>query len=312
MTSLKAALVIPTLNAGDNWQSLIASIRGQEVLPDPILVIDSSSSDGTPHLAMESGCKVRVLQKNTFSHGRTRMEAIESQGDLDLVVFLSQDAVLHDSRAIASLLEGFEDPMVAAAFGCQLPDSSTSPIESHFRQFNYPSKNFVRSLSDPEPGSVNLPFLSNTFAAYRVKVLREVGGFPDQVIMCEDMYATAKMLLAGWKVAYRADARVIHAHDYTIGKYFRRSFDIGVFHARERWIRQTFGVPEADGLRYVASQLKYLAGNAPHLIPLALFHDGLRYLGYRAGLLERFLPLWLKRTFSLNRNFWSRRTKGVP
>ena len=38
-------------------------------------------------------------------------------------------------------------------------------------------------------------FNSNSFAAYRRKALKDVGGFPINTILSEDMYVTAKMLL---------------------------------------------------------------------------------------------------------------------
>ena len=80
-------------------------------------------------------------------------------------------------------------------------------------------------------------FNSNSFAAYRRKALKDVGGFPINTILSEDMYVTAKMLLKNWSVAYCADAKVYHSHNYTIWQEFKRYFDIGVFHAKEAWIR---------------------------------------------------------------------------
>ncbi|VCW13919.1 hypothetical protein BANRA_01245 [Escherichia coli] len=43
------------------------------------------------------------------------------------------------------------------------------------------------------------------------------------------MYYTAKAILAGYKVAYVADAVVKHSHNYSPIDEFKRYFDIGVF-----------------------------------------------------------------------------------
>jgi len=301
----KVAIVIPTLNALRSLPGLMESLFKQDLQSDETLIIDSSSSDDTVALAEQSGCTVRVIPRDYFSHGKTRGEALEHLRDFQYIVFLSQDAVLYGNRSIASLIEEFNDEGVGAAFGRQLPNGTTSHIEFHLRLFNYPEESSVRNGNDLGQGKMKLPFLSNSFAAYRLSALEDVGGFPDNVIMCEDMYVAAKMLLTGWKIAYNADARIFHSHNYSPIQYFKRSFDIGVFHGMEPWIRDKFGSSEVEGLRYVRSQTGYLMKKAPHLLPAAIFQNFLRYTGYRLGLLEKYLPPGLKRNLSMNTLYWN-------
>lgn len=52
------------------------------------------------------------------------------------------------------------------------------------------------------------------------------------------MFYAAKAILAGYQVAYAADAVVRHSHNYKPLEEFKRYFDIGVFHAQEKWIRE--------------------------------------------------------------------------
>ncbi len=137
-----------------------------------------------------------------------------------------------------------------------------------------------------------------------MKRLAAVGGFPGKNIVSEDTLVSARMLLAGWKVAYCAEAQVYHSHGYSLWEEFQRYFDIGVFHAREPWIRQTFGGAEKEGLRFLSSELKFLRQTRPALILSALGRLPVRYLGFRAGLEERFIPRMLKRHLSMQKNFW--------
>ncbi|BCH79609.1 hypothetical protein SEL3844_17250 [Salmonella enterica subsp. enterica serovar 4,[5],12:i:-] len=51
----------------------------------------------------------------------------------------------------------------------------------------------------------------------------------------------AKMIQAGYKVAYCAEAVVRHSHNYTPREEFQRYFDTGVFHACSPWIQRDFG-----------------------------------------------------------------------
>ena len=202
------------------------------------------------------------------------------------------------------LVAAFADPQVGVAYGRQLPADNATPIAAHARTFNYPPINSLKSSVDIQPLGIKTAFVSNSFAAYRRSALEDVGGFPDRCIVSEDTFVAAKMILAGWKVAYCADAQVYHSHNYTWRQEFQRYFDIGVFHAREPWVRREFGGAEGEGVRFLKSELKYLLREAPHLIPSALVRTVIKYLGFRAGLAERYLPVKLKSRLSMQKAFW--------
>ena len=225
--------------------------------------------------------------------------------EADIVVFLTQDAILADPSAISHLISNFSDETVGAVYGRQLPHQGASKIGRFARLFNYPEKSRIKSLADAPELGIKTAFMSNSFAAYRRSALLEAGGFPPHTIMGEDTYVAAKMLLAGWKVAYNADAAVYHSHDYSFLEEFRRYFDTGVFHAEEPWIRERFGIAETEGKRYVRSEFTYLLGEAPWLIPSAILRTFLKFLGYRLGMLEAYLPKILKKSYlTMNKNYW--------
>jgi rhamnosyltransferase len=139
-----------------------------------------------------------------------------------------------------------------------------------------------------------------------------VGGFPSNVIFGEDTITAAKLLMAGHKVAYVAEARVYHSHSYTWGQELERYFDIGVLHSREQWLLDEFGGAGGEGKRFVLSELKYLRQHNPGQIPSALVRTGLKLLGYRLGRLEAGLPPKLKRLLSMNSRFWEEEMGSGP
>jgi rhamnosyltransferase len=151
---------------------------------------------------------------------------------------------------------------------------------------------------------LRVAFLSNSFAAYRLSALDAVGGFPSDVIFGEDMYVAARLIQAGYKIAYAAEAAVYHSHPYTLQQEFRRYFDMGVLHARESWIRNELGSAEGEGLRFVKSELRYLSQHAFWRIPEALLRTLLKYLGFRLGLMEEHIPNRLKRRFGMNKGYF--------
>jgi rhamnosyltransferase len=114
----------------------------------------------------------------------------------------------------------------------------------------------------------------------------DVGGFPSGAIFGEDTIAGAHLLLAGYKMAYVAEARVYHSHAYTWIQEFKRCFNIGVMHSRERWLLGEFGGASGEGKRYVLSKLKYLARRDAWQIPSAIVRTIIKLLGYNISRMQ--------------------------
>ena len=298
------ALIVPTYNPGKSWSNNVAAIKSQTLHPDEVLIIDSSSVDSTVTESVNAGFEVKVIDTASFDHGGTRKMAAENCSSYEFVVFLTQDAILFDENALQRIIERFSDSKVAAVCGRQLPRQGATSIEAHARLCNYPSNSFTRSISDRASFGLKTAFISNSFAAYRVSALNEVGSFPENVIFGEDMYVAAKLLGSVYSIAYAADACVYHSHDYTLWQELRLYFDMGVFHAREPWIRQQLGGAEGEGLKFVASEIKYLFKHAFWRIPEGLLRTLLRYTGFRLGLMENKLPLWIKRKLAMNKSYF--------
>jgi len=302
----KIGLIVPTLNAGKLWQAWLYAFEQQTLKPDTLLLIDSSSGDDTVALARAHGFAVQVIPKSAFNHGGTRQLGVTALSGMDIIVFLTQDALLASPDAIEKLAAAFNDERVGAAYGRQLPHRNAGPIAAHARLFNYPAESQLRGLEDKNRFGIKTVFISNSFAAYRRNALMLVGGFPVDTIMNEDTYVAAKMLVSGWKMAYCADAQVFHSHDYNFRDEFKRYFDIGVFHIRSAWLQQTFGGASGEGLRFVVSEMRYLMKYAPWLIPSAVLRTGLKWLGFKLGALHRGLPKVIRSCFSLHKTYWLR------
>jgi rhamnosyltransferase len=299
-------LVVLTFNGGDAWKHWLEAFKAQQIKPQFNLVIDSSSEDETVQLARSNGLEVIVIPRESFNHGGTRQIGLKymRMREVEIIIFLTQDAILRDPDSLERLVRVFQSKSVGAAFGRQLPRLEASHIEAHARHFNYPAETRIKSIRDVPDLGLKTVFISNSFAAYRRDAIEAVGGFPQYVIFGEDTCVAAKMVLAGWEIAYVADAVVCHSHGYSFLQEFRRYFDIGVLHAREPWIQENFGRAGNEGLRYVISELRYLGFRYSFLIPAALVRNSLKFLGYKLGKYERKIPLRLKKKLSMHRKFW--------
>ena len=295
---MKIGLVIPTYNAGEKFISLLESIKQQSYEIERKVVIDSNSTDETVCLAKRYDYEVIRIAKKEFNHGRTRQIAAEYLNDVDIVIFITQDVIFADACGIERLVAAFTDEFVGAAYGRQLPHFNASAMAAQARLFNYPKVSKVKSYENKTELGIKTAFMSDSFAAYRVNALRAVNGFPSNIIVSEDMYVAAKMLMQSYKIAYVADAKVYHSHDYTLLQELRRYFDTGVFQSRENWIGREFGKAEGEGVKLVLDQLKYLYHHDVFAIPKAILANVVKFIGYKLGYYEKYLPVSLKRILS--------------
>ena len=300
------AVIIPTSNAGKCWKAFSKGLNLQGLPASQVLIVDSSSDDGTRDLAAAEGYQVHCINRSDFNHGGTRQLALDLVPWASIVVYLTQDAALATHDSLDLLLSAFEDRQVAAAYGRQLPRPCAGPIEAHARLFNYPPQSDVRDFESRHALGIKAVFLSNSFSAYRVNELREVGGFPSDAIMAEDAIVAGRLLLAGWKTAYVAEAQVYHSHPFTIGQEFRRYFDTGVYHRQAKWLRDEFGGPGGEGKRFVISELAYLTPRHLHLVPYALLRTASKAIGYQLGLRRPFLGVEWSRRLSYHKSYWDK------
>lgn len=229
MNDYKRALisvVIPTLNAGDGIVHLLDALQGQRRKPDEILVVDSSSDDGTGEkVAQYHGIELLTIPREEFNHGETRDKAFRHTHG-DFVLFLTQDALPEDDQYIDSMVQAFADPAVAMVSGRQIARDDARPFEKLVREYNYPAESYTRSREDIPRMGIKAYFASDVCSAYRRSAYLQVGGF-ERVSTNEDMFIAAAFLHHDWKIGYCAEARVKHSHNFTLGQQYRRNFAMG-------------------------------------------------------------------------------------
>jgi rhamnosyltransferase len=146
-------------------------------------------------------------------------------------------------------------------------------------------------------------FCSNVCAAWSNAALDEIGGF-SPTLSLEDTIAAAKLLSAGHRMAYCADAVVAHSHRYTLAQEFRRHFDTGYVRAQHRGLLFAGGGDERRGAAYGTAMMKELLRERPQLVPYGAVHLITKYAGYRAGFHGHRLPLSVKRLLSSQEYYW--------
>jgi len=303
----KISIIIPVYNAENYLVNLLNSIKKQSLeMESELIIIDSSSKDKTVEIAQKYTENVVIIPQSEFDHGGTRTKAAQiAKGDI--LVFLTQDALPYDEYAIENIVNIFEDKSIGAAYGKQVPYKETSLFGKHLRLFNYNTKSYIRNQDDITKYGLKTAFLSDSFAAYRKSTLEEINWFKDGLILGEDTYAGAKIILAGYHLAYVSEAKVYHSHSYTVFQEFKRYFDIGVFHKKESWILENFGKAEGEGMKYIKSEIQYLLKNKSwYLLPEFVVRNGMKYLGYKLGQNYTKLPKNLIKKISMHHGWWDK------
>ena len=301
----EVAIIVLTRNAGVLWPQWIQALQKQTILAGRYMVIDTESTDHTVSLASKAGFEIYQVRADQFNHGGTRRWAAEQCAEAKYLVYLTQDAILTQTDSLEHLLEPvFNDARVALVYGRHVAREGADLLEQHARQYNYPQRSASYSRADFANLGYRAAFASDVYAVYRAEALHSVGSFPERIIVSEDSYLCAHLLLAGWKAVYSAESTVEHSHDYSLIQLARRYFDVGVFHADEAELLQSIGQPDQEAGRYVKSLIGFLAKRNPSLLPWAAVQTLVKLLAFRLGKQYQSLPRAWCETISLQTAYW--------
>lgn len=283
MDRMNISVVIPTLNAGSELDSLLTALEKQTLPPSEILVIDSASEDDTVSVAgRHSQVRVHGIDRKDFSHGGTRDKAFSLVSG-EIAVFMTQDAVPASDLLLERLTAPLKEAGTVAAYARQLPKPSASAREKLVRAFNYPEKSERHTEADLLKRGIKTFFLSDACAAYRRKEYLELGGFEQDVMTNEDMFFAARAIRAGYTVAYAADAEVYHSHDFSLKEQYRRNRLQGYEIERHKELLENASSSK-EGIAMLKQVSGQLLKQGRIFSVFGLAADcGVRYLGSRAG-----------------------------
>jgi rhamnosyltransferase len=288
------SVVIPVKDGGRYLAEVLAALARQPE-PHDVLVVDSGSRDDSVAIARAAGARVHEIAPDEFGHGRTRNLGAELTTG-EIICFLTQDATPTEGW-LAALLEGFgSDERVGVVYGPQLPRPGTPPmVARELTQF---------FAAHGAPGD---PYLSNVNAAYRRACWAAIR-FRD-VPYAEDQAFGRDMPAAGWTKVFAPRAAVVHAHDYGLLEFMRRSFD------EARGLRETTGwieqiAPRATlggirrlvgrDVRWMRAQRLPLPGRVAWTARSIAHHSGRKLFAWLGSRADR-LPRAVRRALSLER-----------
>lgn len=305
----KVDVIIPSYKPDHKFLTLIERLERQSVPVNRIIVMNTEQKYfdrllyGTSFLKNYQNVVVKHISKREFDHGKTRNNGVKLS-DADYFIMMTDDAVPADDYVVEELLKYLKRGCVAAAYARQLAGEGSSEIEKYTRSFNYPGESQVKTQADLETLGIKTFFCSNVCAAYDRKIFDTLGGFIKHTIFNEDMIYASKAVEAGYGIAYAAEARVYHSHNYGCREQFHRNFDLGVSQAQHPEVFAAYPA-ESEGMRLVRQTAGHLRRKGlGWQIPYLFVQSGFKYIGYLLGRHYQKLPGKAVVAMSANKDYW--------
>jgi len=304
-------IIIPLYKPGKELFTLMDRLQKQTIPINQIILMNTEEkyytalTYGTDFVNRYRNVKVFHVSAREFNHGGTRHFGV-SKSKAPVFVMMTQDAMPADEFLLEKLVAPLQGE-VAVSYARQLADEKSSILERFSRQFNYPDKSCIKSAKDLEQLGIKTYFCSNVCAAYRREIYDKQGGFIRRTIFNEDMIYAAGAIKAGYSIAYAADAKVVHSHNYNCRQQFHRNFDLGVSQAEHPDIFANVK-SESEGKRMVKAATAYLKKKRMHRkIPYFYLQCGFKYAGYLLGKHYKKLPQKVVLACTASPNYWNKR-----
>ena len=272
------SVVIPTLNAGRAFGTVLHRIMGQGEQPLEILCADGGSTDGTRHI-VEQFPLARFVPVGERPGPRTWNLAIAAAKGA-IIAFLAQDAVPANGDWLGHLTAGFEDPSVAGVYGRQQGTFESDPLsafrlsqrfcdEAHSRRIRIGDRVFYKSL----------PFFIDN-AAVRRSVWQGIH-FNEHLPVGADRVWARQAVLASCTIAYAPQALVFKPTRSSLRAIYRLAMVTGYTDANHA---DEGGTLWPDSRRFTRRAAWYLLkGFAWGQLPYLAVDDAVQRYSYKLG-----------------------------
>lgn len=230
--SVEASILLPTYNAGTDFEEVLEAISGQRPnFEYELLLVDSGSTDGTLELARRYGARVISIPKSEFTHGGARNRGIsEARGEY--VAMTVQDAVPADENWLGAMVENMaSDDRIAGVYSRQIPRADCNPftrfaLERHFTNRPERHEQEIESIEQYESLEPMQKLEKITFddvsSCIRRSVWRNYQFRP--VSFGEDLDWSERVIKAGYKIVYEPTSAVVHSHDRSAIYEMKRAY----------------------------------------------------------------------------------------
>jgi glycosyltransferase involved in cell wall biosynthesis len=285
-SGFSVSIVVPTLNAGRAFGTVLHRIMGQGRTPLEIVCADSGSTDGTRHIVSQFEL-ARFVEIAEPPGPRSWNRALEEARG-DVVVFLSQDVLPGNGDWLSQLTAVFDDVSVAGVYGRQEVALGGDPLVGFRLAQRYCREPHRRRIRVGDTISYkSLPFFIEN-AAVRRSVWRGIH-FNEHLPVGADRVWARQVVLASYTIAYAPDAVVTTDISGSLKAAYRLALLTGY---TDQHYGDQGGTLWPDSRHFVNRATWYLLrGLAWGRLPYLAMEDIVHRNGYRLGRrLDRMSP----------------------
>ena len=201
---MDCSIVIRAYNEEKHIGRLLEGIKQQTIKDVEVILVDSGPTDGTVSIAESFGARIVRIPSAEFTFGRSLNFGVQAATS-EMVVIASAHVYPVYPDWLESLLRPFEDEQVGLTYGKQRGYEGSKYSEHQiFHQW-------YRDESKPDQETA---FCNNANAAIR-RSLWEKNPYDETLTGLEDLAWAKWSKEKGYKIAYVAEAEIIHIHNET-------------------------------------------------------------------------------------------------
>lgn len=226
----KISVIIPTKNAGRDFEYLLQRLRTQKGVSNlEIVIIDSGSEDSTIEVGKRYSDILLTIPPDEFSHSKTRNLAADSSTG-EYLLFLSQDVIPADDLLIHDMIRILNSESKIGAVTCRQIPRSDADLKAIFDLYSY--YEHFKVYNDLIVSVDNIDSL-NSFEKRRISQIANIcclirkstfQNYKFRGEYGEDLDLGLRLLRDGYKLCYLYSHAVIHSHNRSCLYFFKANY----------------------------------------------------------------------------------------
>lgn len=208
---MTASVIVRCYNEEKHIGELLKKLYEQTVSDLEVIVVDSGSTDKTLSIANKFPIKLIQISKDDFTFGYSLNKGCEA-AEGEYLIILSAHVVPTRNDLIEQLILPFEDQKVALTYGRQIGADTTKFSELELFEKYFAAKSDFSKVD---------PFCNNACAAIRRQLWLK-HKYDETLTGLEDIAWAKWAIQNDYRIAYNAEAEIIHIHDEATSSIFNR------------------------------------------------------------------------------------------
>ena len=241
------SVIIPTKNAGTNFEDLLKMIKSQLGIKNiEIVIVDSGSNDNTLDIAKDFGAKIIEIAPEKFSHSYARNLGSENAIE-DYLLFTVQDALLIDNLWLYRMLSFLKNNNLTAVSCAEMPRPGA---DLFYKSMAWSQYKFLDVIDNDKimskPDNINHLNLRKNGQLSDIACLISKDIFSRyryRFNYAEDLNFGIRLIKEGHKIGFLGKDRIIHSHNRPAYYYLKRGY---VGHISLSLFLEDFPIPKIN------------------------------------------------------------------